>query len=391
MIIPYRYIGSFKGAMFAAAVAIVLGVLYYTDRMVNDLRESSRRYLTLKVERFKSLFTAGDDAALNAYLSEMATKDFPLIVADGQGLPMSWSGVPELEALPYDAARLRAADYQREWLSAGNQPVEIAIPEFNLTFYFCYGDTPQIIRLRLLPYIEVALVGGLILIGYIGFVSIKKGEERSVWVGMARETAHQLGTPLTSLYGWVELLGERGGDPAMKEEMARDLERLRTVAERFNQIGSSAPLTRTALKPVVESAANYIRRRLPETAGNQVAITVEVPADLQAAVNPMLFEWVIENLVKNGAEAMKGRSGALKVIGSKPGRRVAIDVSDEGVGLPRRLHREIFRPGYTTKPRGWGLGLSLSRRIIEDFHRGRIFVAESAPDRGTTIRVLISG
>lgn len=387
MRIPHKFIGGFKGGLFVLAVGVVLATLFYTDRLVDDMRASSRKLVTLKVERFKQLFEWGDDAALQEYLEEMASKDFPLIVADSTGVPTSWSGLAELDSLSYGIAQMLASDYQRGWLAQGNQPVLLEIPEHRLKFYYYYGDTPEILKLRILPWIEVAVVGVLVLIGYLGFISIKKSEERSVWVGMARETAHQLGTPLTSLYGWIELLAERPADPALKAEIERDLERLRTVAERFNQIGSSAGLTRKPLKPVIEDAAAYIRRRLPSAGVSEVRIVAETPDDLAAEINPTLFSWALENLLKNAGEAMKGRAGTILVKAFSGGSGVIIDVSDEGTGVARRRWKDIFRPGYTTKSHGWGLGLSLTRRIIEDLHRGKIYVADSIEGKGTRIRM----
>ncbi len=273
----------------------------------------------------------------------------------------------------------------------GNEPLPLDIPEFGLRFYFYYGDSVQIRRLRYLPWIEVGVVGALILIGYFGFVNIKKSEERSVWVGMARETAHQLGTPLTSLLGWMELLSERPDDPHIRAEIARDLRRLETVAERFNQIGSRTPLTVKPLRPILDEAVDYIRRRLPRAAGGGVEITVDCPEGLCARVNPTLFEWVLENLLKNGVESLGGSGGRIKIEARLHGGRVNVDLADTGHGIPRSEWRNVFRPGYTTKPRGWGLGLSLTRRIIEDIHGGKVFILESRPVQGTVIRVQVDG
>jgi len=385
--VPYRLIGSFKGLLFVAAVAVVLGVMIYTDRMVSDLRESSRRHLSLKVERFRMLFEKGNDEELDLYLTEMAAKDFPLIVADSAGNPTSWSGLPDLDRLSYPAAVLKARGYQRAWLNQGNQPVMLEVPEHGLNYYYYYGDSDQIQRLRLMPWIEIGVVGGLILIGYLGFVSIKKSEERSVWVGMARETAHQLGTPISSLMGWVELLEERSNDPVLRQELVRDLQRLKTVADRFQRIGSQTSLSLQPLEPLISDAVAYIRRRVPHTQGYQMDISQEVEADLAAKVDPTLLSWVVENLLKNGVEALKGKSGKVSVRAYSQGKHVLLEVSDDGSGIPRADWRNVFRPGYTTKERGWGLGLSLAKRIIVDVHDGRIFVLNSNPDTGTIIRV----
>ncbi|MFH0765537.1 MAG: HAMP domain-containing sensor histidine kinase [Calditrichota bacterium] len=391
MRLPYRMVGSFKGALFILAVGAIAAVVVYTNYIVADLRESSRRYLTLQVERFRRLFTEGGDLSLDTYLAEMQAKDFPLIVADGNGDPISWSGLPELENLEYRQAQSAAREYQHTWLDQGNTPVPIEFPEFGLVFYFYYGDSPQIRRLRFLPWIEIVVVGALILIGYLGFVNIKKSEERSVWVGMARETAHQLGTPLTSLMGWIELLAERPQDPEVRAEMQKDLQRLRIIAERFNQIGSRPALVRSPVRPLIEESAAYIQRRLPQLSAGEVKLRVEVPDGLQAQVNPILLGWVFENLIKNGIEALGGQGGEVIIQAYSRKRKVALNFIDTGHGIQRRERRNIFRPGFTTKPRGWGLGLSLARRIIEDLHHGRIYVAESKPRRGTVMRVVLKG
>jgi len=385
--LPYRLVGSFKGVLFIGAVAIVLAVVLYTNKIVSELREHSRRYVTLKVERFQNLFTQGDDAALDAYLREMATKDFPLIVADTNHKPTSWSGLPELEELPDSIAFAQARELQLEWQRQGNKPVSIEISEYGLKFYFYYGDSDQIRRLRYLPWILVTTVGGLILIGYFGFVNIKKSEERSVWIGMARETAHQMGTPLMSLLGWLELLDESSDVPTVRREMQCDIDRLNVVAERFNRIGSNAPLTSKTIEPIMSDAVAYIHRRLPQLAAGEVHIETELADNLTAKVNPDLFGWVMENLLRNGVEALKGKGGRIKVHAIQHGKRVILDVIDNGSGINRSDWRNIFRPGYSTKKRGWGLGLSLARRIVEDVHHGRILVLESKIDRGTTIRV----
>ncbi len=394
MHIPYRLVGSFKGALFIGGVVVIFVVVLYTNSIVNGLREHSRRYVTLKVERFRNLFMQGDEA-LDVYLREMATKDFPLIVANAHHEPTSWSGLPRLEELPDSTAYKRAAKLMKEWVSQGNEPIPIEISEFGLILYFYYGDSDQIRRLRNLPWIMIALAGVLVLIGYVGFVNIKKSEQRFVWVGMARETAHQMGTPLTSLMGWVELLSEKGREDdelaTIKNEMQSDIERLSTVAERFNRIGSRPRPEKREIYPVVESAVSYIQRRLPQISTGEVKIGIDMPQDLTAKINPDLFSWVIENLLRNGVEALHGSGGTIKVKGFRYGRKSIIDVEDSGAGIQRYQWRNIFRPGYSTKKRGWGLGLSLARRIVEDMHKGKIFVQESKIGKGTTIRIVVPG
>jgi two-component system, NtrC family, sensor histidine kinase KinB len=389
---PYKRIGGFKQGLFVAGVAILLGVLLYTNWIVNGLRRNSRAHVTLKVERFKSLFIQGDEA-LDIYLNEMAKKDFPLIVADVDHEPTSWSGLPELDELPKEEANERAKALMRQWNRQGNFPVPLELDEYNLTQFFYYGDSDQIRRLQYLPWIEFVMVGGLILIGYIGFVNLKKSEERSVWVGMARETAHQMGTPLTSLYGWLELLDEepenRPDISTIRDEMESDINRLKTVAERFNRIGSKAGFLTVSVESIVENAVNYIRHRLPQLASGEVELESTFPSGMTIRVNPDLFGWVIENLLRNAVEALHGKGGKVTVRGSLKGNKIAFDVIDNGSGIGRSDWRNIFRPGYSTKKRGWGLGLSLARRIVEDIHRGKIMVVESKAGVGTVIRVLL--
>ncbi len=386
MRLQYKNLPNFKVLLFGLGLVIVLGVILYTNSIVDDLRISSRQYLTLQVERFRLLFMQDDANALEAYLQEMASKDFPVIFSDSTGMPISWSGLPELDGLTKEEAMVKATEFQWEWLSHGNNPVTFEMSEFGLTYYFYYGDSGNIRRLRLLPWVEVLLVGGLIWIGYFGFSSIKKSEERSVWVGMAKEVAHQLGTPLTSLMGWVELLESHAENPDVIKEMKHDLKRLTSVADRFNKIGSKPSLKNISLHAVVDEAAVYIRRRLPSMGSQEVTITIDIPENLVVSVNKTLFGWVLENLFKNAVEAFNGEAGTITVEAQLKGKKVLLDFADDGHGIKRRNWQDIFRPGYTTKKRGWGLGLSLSRRIVE-MHNGSIWIHESYPDDGTVIRM----
>jgi len=379
-------LANFKGLLFVLALIIVFGVVIYTNSIIDNLRISSRQHLTLQVERFRVLFMQDDAGALDAYLHEMASKDFPVIFSDSSGVPISWSGLPQLDDMPTEPAKAKAIKYQQEWVKAGNLPLPFEIPEFNLTYYFYYGDSDMIQRLRLLPWIEVLLVGGLIWIGYFGFSTIRKSEERSVWVGMAKESAHQLGTPLTSLMGWVELLDD-SADSEIKQEMKRDLKRLSTVADRFSKIGSKPSLKSQPLFQIVREAAGYIRRRVPQMGGKEIKVGIDIPEEIRVNANTILFGWVLENLFKNAVEAFRGEAGTVSVRAHCRNDMVYLDITDSGPGIPRRHWQDIFRPGYTTKKRGWGLGLSLSRRIIEEMHEGEIGIVESNSGSGTVFRL----
>ncbi len=261
-----------------------------------------------------------------------------------------------------------------------------------------YGESDIVRSLRWFPLVQFLFVGLFIFVGYLGFSYVRRSEQSSLWVGMAKEAAHQLGTPISSIMGWIELL--RVGDGAVEneqvaDELEKDVGRLHRVADRFQKIGSVPALEAQPLAPVAEAIADYIRRRMP-SAGNRVRLDVDVPPDLWVALNRELFEWVVENLLKNALDAIEGR-GVISVRATRtPPRRgsgtgtVTIDVSDTGKGIERSAARHIFRPGFSTKKRGWGLGLSLAKRIVEDYHGGMLTLAESKPGQGTTFRITLA-
>ncbi|MEW5925300.1 MAG: ATP-binding protein, partial [Candidatus Zixiibacteriota bacterium] len=262
--------------------------------------------------------------------------------------------------------------------------------------YFYYGDSRVIRQLRMMPFVEIGLVAAFIFVGFIGFQNIRRSEERHIWVGMAKETAHQLGTPISSLMGWLELLSSsESSDPGKKgdsnlsyqetfDQMKTDISRLTRVANRFGQIGAKPELHETDINVLMEETVAYYRRRLPfDGKGLEISLNMgTVPAVL---VNGELLTWVIENLIKNSLQAVDPQSGRVEIrtFLSKDNDFVIIEVVDNGKGIPAGVARKIFRPGFTTKKRGWGLGLTLSRRIIEEYHKGKISLVKSRP--GETI------
>ncbi len=251
-----------------------------------------------------------------------------------------------------------------------------------------YEDSELIQALRWFPFIEFSIIGGFILLGFAGFQFIRKAERRGIWVGLSKETAHQLGTPLSSLMGWIELLREGERTPHTRkivEEMDRDLQRLNQVAERFSKIGAGVKLEPINARALVEPVLNYIQRRIPQW-GKSIEIVFDCPEDFTVLAHAELFGWAIENLLKNSVDAIKGDEGTISVSILMRGSWVQILVSDNGDGIPLRDHKNIFRPGWSTKKRGWGLGLSLVERIIHEYHEGHISV-ESAPGQGTTFEI----
>lgn len=248
-----------------------------------------------------------------------------------------------------------------------------------------YDNSPELKQLQYFPYIQFLIIGLFIFIGYLIFSTFRKAEQNQVWAGMAKETAHQLGTPLSSLMAWVQLLENENIDQSMVAEMRKDVERLETVTNRFSKIGSEAKLQEADITETVEKVTDYLRTRI----SSKIELTFHKPAEpLIVRHNPPLMEWVFENIIKNAVDSIE-RSGRIDVSMFADGQSVFIDIRDSGKGIPKKQLKAIFKPGFTTKKRGWGLGLSLVKRIISEYHKGKVFVLESETGKGTTFRIAI--
>ena len=242
------------------------------------------------------------------------------------------------------------------------------------------------------PAILIIIAAIFIILGYIGFSNIKKSEQSNIWVGMAKETAHQFGTPISSLMGWLEMLKLRYKEPDkvldITEEIANDVEKLNKITYRFSNIGSKPQMKLAVIYEELKEVTDYFERRLPQT-GKSVSLTIEGDKRVCAQMNSELFEWVIENLIKNALDAIEQKNGWIKINITKAKEFVEIEISDSGKGIDIKRRKDIFRPGYSTKRRGWGLGLSLAKRIIEEYHNGKIFVKSSAQGEGTTFMIML--
>ena len=272
-----------------------------------------------------------------------------------------------------------------------NPPIKVQYNDTLVISYVHYGESRLIKRLRMLPYIEFTVVALFIFIGYMSFSYIKRSEQSNIWVGMARETAHQLGTPISSMMGWIELLKHQAGEGKSKmtetlRDMDNDLQRLQKIADRFSKIGSKPDLKEENIAEVIDKVLQYFQRRIPQT-GKRVQLSFDQKGILSAQINRELFEWVIENLVKNALDAIDSGEGKVTISISERPDFVYIDVTDNGKGIEPSYKKEVFRPGFSTKKRGWGLGLSLSQRIIESYHRGKLTLKESRPGVATTFRI----
>lgn len=323
------------------------------------------------------------DGIISSFISEtvMSTAAVPVIYTDSTQFNVIESGNVEPE-LMNDSIALRE---RLRSMAKANAPIEIDLPGKGRNYIF-YEESLVITQLRYFPFVQLAILGLFLLVAYALFSLFRNAEQNQVWVGMAKETAHQLGTPLSSLMAWMELLKAQNVDPEALTEMRKDVDRLEVITERFSKIGSATALEPEKLYYAIRATVLYLRPRLPSHA----KIDVVQPADTELSVplNRALFSWVIENLIRNAIDAMEGEGSiTLEII--PEGTEVHIDITDTGKGIPASQHRTVFQPGFTTKKRGWGLGLSLSKRIIEQYHGGKIVVKKSAPGKGTTFRITL--
>ncbi|TVQ70671.1 MAG: sensor histidine kinase [Balneolaceae bacterium] len=275
-----------------------------------------------------------------------------------------------------------------------NDPIRIELGAGDMVQeqYIYYGDSAIIRTLQYFPFVQFGLLALFLGLGYLSLSSIKRTEQSNLWVGMAREAAHQLGTPLSSLYGWLALLKEQNNDQEtlqIAHEINSDLQRMQTVAERFNKIGSIPELKPKRVGPLIRQVMEYLERRMPQI-GKHVTLSLDVRSDKRVPINQELFAWAIENLLKNSLDAIDTRNSDARVHiqAYEHNNHYVIDVTDTGKGIEKKHKKEIFNPGYSTKKRGWGLGLSLTRRIVEEYHKGKIFVHKTSPGGGTTFRMM---
>jgi signal transduction histidine kinase len=387
---------NFKIILLIIASAIVVGMLFYSQRITDRLLQKQREVLELYVKSIEYVASNKPGTGDISFIFDevIRTIDFPMVLTDGHNNPIRpYMANARNVMLDSSASPEKQEEHLRDVIAAldeQNTPIKVTLQDSFVLNYVHYGESDLIRQLRWIPLIEISLATIFIFIAYIGFSYIKRSEQSNIWVGMAKETAHQLGTPLSSIMGWLEILKADAGDkPKLLEsidEMRNDIERLNKVTARFSKIGSTPDLKEENLTEVIEGVIRYISKRIPK-AGKTVDLVIETPGTFHALINRELFEWVIENLMKNALDAMEGPAGKISFAMSRTGHRTTIDVTDTGKGIDPKLHKEVFRPGYSTKKRGWGLGLSLSKRIIEDYHKGKLYVKQSAVGAGTTFRI----
>lgn len=384
-----RWIESMRNVkigLVIAAVIIALSSLVVSHFLVRDLALQEREHMAVWAEAMRSLNSADANTDLQLVLKVIeGNHNIPLVVMDSQHEVQIVRNV-ELDAETEADSVAYVKRFARQLQRDGEQ-IRIDLPGDSITpadFMDVYYDESLMIRrLSLYPYVQLGVVLIFVLVAVFALFSSKRAEQNKVWVGLSKETAHQLGTPISSLMAWVEVLKESYPEDELLEEMGKDVNRLQRIAERFSKIGSLPERKPENLNEVVEHVVEYIGKRT----SNKVRLSVQMPQQpLIVNICAPLFEWVIENLCKNAIDAMEGK-GSIDILIREHENIFSVEVSDTGKGIPKNKMRTVFKPGYTTKTRGWGLGLALCKRIVEEYHQGRIFVKSSEIGQGTTFRI----
>jgi nitrogen-specific signal transduction histidine kinase len=381
-VIIYRNKTLWKFFLLLFAVLIGMGSLIYTENLVRKLKVEERKNVELWAEATR-LISLPDTNQNVEFLSTIIEKNttVPVILTDESDSIIA--------ARNFDTDKNSDYKYIRnklEKIKEKNKPIVNTLEDghYNLIYY---KDSIILTMLIFYPYIQLGLIILFIVVSYLAFSSSRKAEQNQVWVGMSKETAHQLGTPTSSLAGWIEILQHKYPEISITRELALDVERLEKVTERFSRIGSKPALTNGNLVAIISRTVDYLKSRTSSKVRFIIGYSLE--KEVVVPLNSALFEWVIENVFKNAIDSMEG-SGDITVRITETEKNALIDISDTGKGIPKSAFNKIFNPGFTTKQRGWGLGLSLAKRIIEEYHNGRIFVRHSEMGKGSCIRIIMN-
>ncbi|MDE6078618.1 MAG: HAMP domain-containing histidine kinase [Duncaniella sp.] len=379
------------------SIVVVAGFLAYSDSLVAELsaQERSRMQIwadaTTEIANMAASETDGSGTTMDFLLSIIEDNhSIPVLLTDAEGNILNHRNfrLPEQvdETVPFALSTTNARYLEKKLAKMRETPnvIEIRVADRDVQYLY-YEDSKLLRTLSYFPYVQVAVLLAFVLIVYYAVSSTKRAEQNKVWVGLSKETAHQLGTPISSLMAWMELLPALGVDSDTVTEMNKDVNRLSTIASRFSKIGSRPTLDEADLTEMTAGSVRYMSTRVAKT----VNLTLESDGEpVVVAMSQPLLEWVLENLIKNAVDAMEGR-GDIRVKLSKDAQKAVIDVTDTGKGISRKNIKNVFNPGFTTKKRGWGLGLTLAKRIVEEYHGGKIFVKSSTPGAGTTFTVEI--
>ncbi|AWW30299.1 histidine kinase [Echinicola strongylocentroti] len=382
----YQNRGKVKWIIFIASLIISIGSIYYTNTLVSELKEREKKQITLYANAMEYVANNSDNLTFIHQGIIQENHNIPVIVADAFGNP---SGQHRNIAFKKNATeqdieeKLRAEVVR---MKMDYEPIQILDNQ-----YLYYTNSELLTRLKYYPYVQLSVILVFGLLAFAVFNQSKIAEQNRVWAGLTKETAHQLGTPIASLMAWIDYLKNSPVWEENKEvivELDKDVSKLRMVTERFSNIGSAPVIKQENVYSVIEEAVSYLRPRI----SSKVSIDLSSHAeDVDAMMNRSLFEWVVENICKNAVDAMKGQGSIAINIVKESEKFVHVDITDTGKGIDKSMFKKVFNPGFTTRQRGWGLGLTLAKRIIEGYHRGRIFVHQSELGKGTTFRIVLRG
>lgn len=381
----YEIKGVIKVVLLVFAFLIGFFSLWYTNTLVNKLESQEREKIATWANATQLITSPEADGNLN-FLYEIiqANTTIPVILTDSNGVVNQFRNIEALKMGNEAWVADKIAEMKKQ-----NEPFEIEFMGGKQLIY--YENSTLLNQLRVYPYFQLAVIALFLVMSYFAFSYSRTSEQNKVWAGMSKETAHQLGTPISSLMAWLDYLKESDAEVPQKviTEMEHDMDRLGLITERFSKIGSEPSLTVCNLYEVIEESVSYINSRTSD----KVSISIsdqEKFKEAQVKINKPLFAWVVENLCKNAVDAMEGEGEIIFYLHGIRDNKVLIDISDTGKGVPSNKFKTIFKPGYTTKKRGWGLGLSLVKRIVENYHKGKIYVKSSELDKGTVFRIEIN-
>lgn len=371
-----------KLILVLAAIVIAVGSLFVSKQLTDTLKQEEHNRMEVWAEAMKSLNKADENTDLSLVLKVINENDYiPVVLMDQAGNVTDFRNVSLHADNRTDS--LREAQQIGLRCKGEGHVIRITLDKANY-INVCYDESLILKRLTLFPIIQLGVVLVFVLLAVFALLASKRAEQNRVWAGLSKETAHQLGTPISSLMAWVEVLREEYPQDDLIPELDKDVQRLQLISDRFSKIGSPPELKPTNLSAVLSHVVDYIDRRT----SHSVVISSLLPDhDVMVNINAALFEWVIENLCKNAVDAMNGGPGKITIVVTDSAQKVAIEVTDTGKGISKKNMKTVFKPGFTTKKRGWGLGLSLAKRIVEQYHKGRIFVKSSVVGQGTTFRI----
>ncbi len=384
-----RYSRNIKTGLLILGMILITGIVIYSQWIVGKLREDNRNIVQMYSEIIAEAVESESDENLNFIFDKIISRiQFPIIQSDVNKYPQSWKNIPFEEQ---DLPRIKQ---NQELMDQQNAPIKLFFSdpvtgEKQLLGYLHFGDSNFIHQLLWLPYLEIGVICFFICLGIMGFTYIRKTENNNIWTGMAKETAHQLGTPVSALIGWTQRLKSHPDEITdIIPEIEADVNRLEQVGDRFGKIGSSPKLNSVKVLELIKGVVNYLNRRLPS---DKLIIEIEhnISPEIEVKANETLLSWAIENVIKNGLDSLRSNEGTVDVKISSDAKGIQIFIQDDGKGILRRNWKKVFQPGFTTKKYGWGFGLSLSYRIIKELHHGTIRILKSAPDTGTTVEIHI--